>query len=229
MDRFSKLIEGYQKFRNELTPEMKSKFQELAKGQDPGALLITCSDSRIDPSLFTGASPGELFVVRNAGNIVPNPNDPSSKASLGTIEFAIEVLKVRDIIVCGHSECGAVKAMMDPQTLMGLPYLEEWISEARKSLEIVEGKSEIALVQANAVAQVRKLFEIQGVAERVEKGLLNLHAWVFDIGEAKLESFDFQTEDWKPMIMEAHDPQDQELSKFQKPQYCQSCQEMLKS
>lgn len=197
MDSFSKLLRGYEKFRESLTQEAKEDFKQLANGQSPGTLMITCSDSRVDPHLFTSAEPGELFVVRNAGNIVPDPENAHIRSDLGTIQFAVEVLGVNDIVVCGHSDCGAVKAMMNPESVSSLTFLKEWIEQTGTVAQVDQERSIQHNVRLNSLVQVDRLAALPAVADRMQAGDLRLHAWVFNIGEATLESFNFETASWQ--------------------------------
>ena len=118
---------GIRAFQKQVYPEKAELFQELAGGQKPGLLLITCSDSRIDPALITQTEPGEVFVIRNAGNIVPPWGEGTASGEAGTIEYAIEALGVQHIAVCGHSHCGAMAAVRNPSSAEGLPAVSSWL------------------------------------------------------------------------------------------------------
>ncbi len=122
-----KLIEGLKHFQTHLYPERKALFEKLAKGQSPETLVITCSDSRVMLEMLLDAKPGDLFVCRNAGNIVPPHLDHSGGVS-ATIEYAVQVLNVKHIVVCGHSDCGAMKAVLHPETVATLPSVAKWIA-----------------------------------------------------------------------------------------------------
>lgn len=124
-----KLIRGIHEFQSTHFSPQRELFQRLAGGQRPDALFITCSDSRIDPSLLTQTKPGELFILRNAGNIVP-PYGAANGGEGATIEYAIRALGIRDIIVCGHTHCGAMQGLLQPEALEDLPAVRSWLSHA---------------------------------------------------------------------------------------------------
>ena len=125
-------------FQDKVFPSQRSHFERLADGQSPSTLFITCSDSRIVPHLFTQTEPGELFVLRNAGNLVP-PYTAEHSGEAATIEYAVQVLKVQDIVVCGHSHCGAITGVLRPELLEDLPAVEKWLVHAeRVRQEILE-------------------------------------------------------------------------------------------
>src|SRR6516162_5964907 len=124
-----KLIQGIHRFQQENFRPMQGLFEELSKHQNPEALFITCSDSRIDPNLLTRSGPGDLFILRNAGNIVP-PHGAAPNGEAATIEFAVVALNVKDIIVCGHSDCGAMKGLLRPELVAPLPAVSAWLAYA---------------------------------------------------------------------------------------------------
>jgi carbonic anhydrase len=155
-------------------------------------MFVTCSDSRVDPNLLTQTIPGELFVLRNAGNIIP-PNGSGSVGEASTIEFALEVLGIRDIIVCGHSHCGAANALLRPQEIKNMPNFVAWLSNAesarRLAIENYPGLTDVELlnvvIQENVLVQLENLRTHPAVAERLERNELRLHGWVykFETGE----------------------------------------------
>ncbi|MBO2454654.1 carbonic anhydrase [Actinomadura barringtoniae] len=156
----------------------------LAEGQSPLALFITCSDSRVIPSLITGAGPGDLFELRTAGNIVPawRPERPTGETA--TIEFAVEVLGVSDVIVCGHSHCGAVGALVRGQDLTALPALRRWLSDASPpgAFTGVPDDAELAeAVQSHALAQLDRLATYPAIQGRLERREIGLHAWYYQV------------------------------------------------
>ena len=166
-------------------------FRKLADGQSPETLFITCSDSRISPNLITQTDPGELFVLRNAGNIVPARGIGSGEEC--TIEYAVSALGVRDIIVCGHTQCGAMKGLLAPESLTGLPAVARFLEHARATKEIVdacyghlEGDDKLlATIEENVLVQIDALRTIPAVAGALSRGKLALHGWVykFETGE----------------------------------------------
>ena len=185
-----KLIRGLHHFQSSVFLSHKTLFERLAQGQTPDALFITCSDSRISPSLLTQTKPGDLFILRNAGNIIP-PHPACGCEVCGgeaaTIEFAVVALGVRDIIVCGHSHCGAVKGLMNPASLSALPATSAWLKHAeavrRNVLENYPGLDEAqalnVAIQENVLAQLENLRSHPCVAERLAAGTLNLHGWLY--------------------------------------------------
>ncbi|WP_031073177.1 carbonic anhydrase [Streptomyces sp. NRRL WC-3742] len=156
--------------------------RHLAEGQSPQALFITCSDSRIIPSAVTGAKPGDLFEMRTAGNIVPphRPSAPSAEAA--TIEYAVEVLGVADIVVCGHSHCGAVGAVVRGEDLTGLPSVRDWLADGTALTTGGEASHDLATpVQRHVLDQLEKLHTHPSVARRVREGRLGLHGWFYEV------------------------------------------------
>jgi carbonic anhydrase len=189
----SKLFRGIRKFQNKVFPARRSHYEKLAMGQSPSTLFITCSDSRIDPELLTQSEPGELFVLRNAGNLVP-PYSDTIGGEAATIEYAVAVLKVQQIVVCGHSHCGAVTGLMRPDTLENLPAVRQWLEHCSKvRQEILEKVDErqpdcdllMAAIKCNALVQLGHLRTYPAVADAIERGALSLHAWYyrFETGE----------------------------------------------
>ena len=132
-----RLMQGIHHFQTEIFDSQRELFERLARGQNPTALFITCSDSRINPNLITQTDPGELFILRNAGNIVP-PYGLASGGEAGTIEFAVAALGVRHIIVCGHSHCGAMRSLLRPELIENLPAVRTWLAHAEPTRRIVE-------------------------------------------------------------------------------------------
>ena len=126
------IIAGVRTFQRDVYPNYRELFEKLAAGQSPEALVITCSDSRVDPFLFTNAQPGQLFVLRNAGNLVPK-YDGLIGGVTATIEFAVVGLKVPNIIVCGHSGCGAIHGLLHPDTLQQMPHVANWLASPRRT------------------------------------------------------------------------------------------------
>ncbi len=183
------LLTGVKQFQNETFPQKKTRFEELAQGQKPEALFITCSDSRVNPELFTNSEPGEIFVIRNAGNIVGRKGE----ADLGmaaTIEYAVKALKVPQIIVCGHAKCGAMQGLMSPEALTTLPEVGKWVSLSKKALEDQSGDPNAdrltQLIEANIRLQLRNLMTFSEVADAVEAGSLRLHGWLYDFETGKV-------------------------------------------
>ncbi|HEV3028443.1 MAG TPA: carbonic anhydrase, partial [Planctomycetota bacterium] len=195
-----KLIQGIMDFRKNRRPGYKETFARLALGQSPDALFIACSDSRVAANLFASTEPGDLFVLRNVGNLIPRANDqgvPDRDSSVAAaIEFASIGLKVRDIVVCGHSECGAMKALVEQRTLP--PALQAWLSHAKEPLRRLEAgirmKADLAphnhLSQLNVLQQLEHLRSYPIIRERLDSGTLRLNAWWFDIAQAEVSAYE---------------------------------------
>ncbi len=184
------LIRGNERFRREVVPEMRELFQTLTKGQKPHTLLVTCSDSRLVPNLFTQTGPGELFVVRNAGNLVPPHGEDDAGGA--AIEYALEALGVEHIAVCGHSGCGAMQAVVAPEAAEGLPTVGRWLRHAeptRAALsDLPAGQAPLDFaVTHNARAQLENLQTHPSVRKRLAAGKLVLTAWVYDIGTGEMK------------------------------------------
>ena len=192
-----KLIEGIHHFQQTIFDTEKHLFERLARGQQPLALFITCSDSRIDPSLLTQTQPGELFIMRNAGNIVP-PYASVSGGEAATIEYAVAVLKVNDIIVCGHSFCGAMNGLLNPDHLDGLSAVKDWLKHAHATFRIIEENYGhitdpqdrlTATVEENVLVQIESLRTHPSVAAAVSRGDLKLHGWTYEFATGRVFSY----------------------------------------
>ncbi|AMW10357.1 carbonic anhydrase [Streptomyces qaidamensis] len=162
------------------------EYRKLAEGQYPEALFITCSDSRVIPAMITGARPGEIFELRNAGNIVPPYGRPGASGEAATIEYALEVLGVQDIVVCGHSHCGAMGALKSGDDLSALPGVDAWLRIARPELTSVletapDDPSLPEVSQGNVVNQLAALRSYPVVRQRLDSGRLRLHGWYYEV------------------------------------------------
>lgn len=182
-----KLVQGIHQFQSGIFSTKQQLFEGLVDGQHPLALFITCSDSRIDPNLLTQTEPGELFVLRNAGNIVP-PYGVVNDGVAATIEYAVGVLGVEDIIICGHSHCGAMSGLLDQSKLDKLPAVRAWLSLAESTQRIMrENYAHItdadarlaATVEENVLVQLEHLRTHPTVAAALARKALNLHGWVY--------------------------------------------------
>jgi carbonic anhydrase len=191
-----KIVDGLFTFQREVFPRRMTEFQRLASGQSPEVLFITCSDSRIVPDLLTQTNPGDLFICRNAGNIVPSHGDVNGGVS-ATIEYAVMALGVRDIVVCGHTDCGAMKAVLDPSLVGSMPNVASWLRHADAARQVVAenykhltGKELLeAAIQENVLAQIDNLKTHPSVAARLRRGDLKLHGWVYDIGRGAVSAW----------------------------------------
>ncbi|MGH0033844.1 MAG: carbonic anhydrase [Myxococcota bacterium] len=184
------IYEGIQRFREHEFPRRREAFEALSSGQQPRLLLITCSDSRIDPALLTQTDPGDLFVVRNAGNLVP-PSDAGPGGEAATIEYGIEALGIRDIAVCGHAHCGAMAALRDRASAAELACVPPWLEHAQPALarrvRVGDGQDPLTnTVGANVLAQLDNLRTHPFVARAIENDGLRLHGWVYDFVTGEL-------------------------------------------
>lgn len=192
-----KLVEGLHRFHSGAFRSQKELFQRLSKAQNPEALFITCSDSRIDPALLTQTAPGELFIMRNAGNIIP-AFAGDGNGEVATVEFAVTGLGVKDIIVCGHTHCGAVRGLFDPAKVKGMPLVAEWVKHMEATRRIVtenykgtnlERRVELGVFE-NVLTQLEHLETHPSVAVRLARQDLKLHGWVYDISSGTVSAFD---------------------------------------
>jgi carbonic anhydrase len=191
------IFRGLKRFRTRVYPKHSELFEKLALGQRPEALFITCADSRIDPCLLTQTKPGELFICRVIGNIVPSYPDTIGGVS-ATIEYAVAVLRVADIVVCGHTDCGVMKGALNPGAFEALPSVSRWLRFAQPARQAAEkccpegvGPELLrAITEQNVIVQLRNLRTHPAVAEALERNTLKLHGWVYDIGPGDVTAYD---------------------------------------
>jgi carbonic anhydrase len=201
-----KLLRGLHHFQTTIFGSQRELFERLAQGQHPEVLFITCSDSRIDPNLITQTEPGELFILCNAGNLVP-PYGGGLGGEAATVEFAVAGLGVKDIIVCGHSHCGAMKGLLDPPPARDFPALTQWLSHAESTRRIVqdkyadrEGPSLLNVtIQENVLAQLENLRTHPVVASGLAQGKLKLHGWVYKIETGEVFGYDAESGQFLPL------------------------------
>ncbi len=201
------IISGVLRFQRDVHPRREALFQDLSLGQSPTAMFIGCADSRIVPEMLTQQGPGSLFVVRNAGNIVP-PNSTVPGGVTASIEYAVAVLGIPDIVICGHSGCGAMTAILrGAEQLEKLPAVARWLHYADAARDAVaaacpdapEAEKLEALVRANVLTQIGNILTHPVVADGVAAGRLRLHGWVYDIGSGGVETFDARLGRWVPL------------------------------
>ncbi|HEX8698984.1 MAG TPA: carbonic anhydrase [Myxococcaceae bacterium] len=196
-----KLIKGLLDFQRHSLPSYRATFTRLAKGQTPDCLFITCSDSRVVPNLLVSMDPGDLFVVRNAGNMVA-PADAAGQSvgdlsEAAALEYALLHLPVVDVVVCGHSGCGAMKALLSGYSNPKAPNLGTWLDIGRSALHAMERTKGLdpaldpadRLSQLNVLEQLNHLRSYPLVRERLAAGTLRLHGWWFDIGNARVNAY----------------------------------------
>jgi carbonic anhydrase len=197
---------GVVKFQRDIYPKNQELFEQLSKGQSPEALFITCSDSRIELGMLTQSQPGDLFVVRNAGNIVP-PHDNHTGATTAAIEFAVGALKVPHIVICGHTDCGAMKGAMAVEKLNGMPHVRDWLGYSRAAVEITNAIGAdltdhdrmLLLLEQNVILQLTHLKTHPTVAVALATGKLQLHGWVYDIADGEIYAIDMETQKFLPV------------------------------
>jgi carbonic anhydrase len=197
-----KLLQGILDFRQHVRPGVKDTFAKLAFGQRPDALLLACSDSRVAVNVFASTEPGDMLVVRNAGNIIPPPSaDGTSNTNLSEVavlEFGVEKLGIRSIIVCGHSECGAISAMMSGKAAGSAPHLDQWVKFSEGALDparfVFHAQKPFApqniVSQRNVLVQLDHLRRYPFIAKKIAEGKLKLYGWWFDIAEAEVYAWD---------------------------------------
>ena len=203
-----KIRKGHAQFRESVFPKHEDLFRTLAIRQRPEALFITCADSRIDPCMLTQTEPGELFITRNAGNIVPPYGDALGGVS-ATIEYAVAVLHVPEIILCGHTDCGVMNGVLHPDALRPLEAISNWLAfaqpaklKAEKVHALGYGQEFVLLMtELNVLEQLENLKTHPSVARRLEHGDLRLHGWVYHIGEGKLTEHSARTGKFAPLSL----------------------------
>ena len=195
-EALQQLVSGFMRFRHEVFPEQQELFKKLAHEQTPRAMFITCADSRVVPELITQSSPGDLFVSRNVGNVVPPYGQMMGGVSTA-IEYAVLALGVHHIIICGHSDCGAMKAVLDPSGLERMPTVKAWLRHAEVAKSVVADNCGCAdhttlgvLTEENVVAQLDHLRTHPSVASRLASGQLFIHGWVYDIETSNIKAYD---------------------------------------
>jgi carbonic anhydrase len=194
-DVLEKLKEGILRFQTEIFPEQAETYRKAAsEPQRPAALIVTCADSRIDPELITQCGPGELFVTRNIGNMVPAYGEMMGGVS-AVVEYAVSALKVKHIAVCGHSDCGAMKALQHPESLETMATVRRWMRNAEAALSVADSLSDKddkpserlkLLTEENVLLQVQHLRTHPSVAGAVAREELTLSGWVYDIGTGQV-------------------------------------------
>ncbi|MCK5942351.1 MAG: carbonic anhydrase [Planctomycetes bacterium] len=194
-----KLVAGVRRFQSEVYPPQKANYEAMAgRQQRPMAVFVTCSDSRVMPTEFTQSEPGDLFFVRNAGNIIP-PHGAPVGGEAATIEYAVQVLGIRQIIVCGHSQCGAMQAILEtPEKLEPLPSVRQWLQYSEATRHIVNHKYKhltgeerlVAAVEENVLVQINNLSTHPGIASLLATGELKVFGWYFDIATGRVHVYD---------------------------------------
>ena len=204
------IIEGFLKFRREAFPQRSALYKQLAASQHPRTLFISCSDSRLVPELVTQQEPGDMFVIRNAGNIVPSYG-PEPGGVSATIEYAVAALDVADIVICGHSDCGAMTAIASSRCIDHMPAVASWLRYADSAKVVNEAREHRStrdkvesMVRENVIAQLANLKTHPSVRLALEQGRLALHGWVYDIESGSIDALDGATNRFVPLVDHLH-------------------------
>lgn len=206
-----RLVEGIHQFQLRVLAEKQALFRDLEQGQHPQALFITCSDSRIVPNLLTQTEPGELFILRTAGNIVPSYGSVKG-GEAATIEYAVSALKVQDIIVCGHSHCGAMAALLNPESVHELPAVRELLAHAGEVRELIaedytdDGARLTATIEQNVLVQLEHLRTHPSVTAALAAGQVRLHGWVYRFETGEVFAHDAACGTFQPIDSQLSDP-----------------------
>lgn len=212
-----KLIRGLREFQSNYFSEHQELFEQLAHGQKPRVLFIACSDSRIDPNLITQAAVGELFVIRNAGNLIP-PFGATNGGEGATVEYAVHALDIQQIVVCGHSHCGAMKGLLKLEGLEAeMPLVHEWLKHAEATRRVIRenytGLSGEELLEAtiaeNVLTQIENLRTYPVIRAKLHRGKLSLHAWIYHIETGDVWGYDPIRQEYLPLYSQLSVNQDE--------------------
>ena len=196
-DALARIARGVAKFQNEIYPTQREMFERLRLGQEPLALFVTCADSRVNPNLVTQTDPGEIFIERNPGNMIPPYVEFVGGVTAG-VEYAMLVLKVPVIVVCGHTDCGVMNALLHPERVEGMPGVNKWMShafEARSRVlrELGDAPAEERMrrmTESNVLSQIENLKTHPSVQARLLRGEIEIRGWVYDIGDGTIREAD---------------------------------------
>lgn len=206
---WTRIATGVRKFQTEVFPAQRPMFERLRHKQEPLALFITCADARVVPNLFTQTEAGEIFIERNPGNMVPRYGDFVGGVTAG-VEYANLVLKVPVIVVCGHTDCGVMKALLHPETTAGLPGVQQWMRHGNEACHKVrrdygdsmDEEKLNRLAEANVLEQIGNLKTHPSVASRLIAGEVLIRGWVYDIGNGSIRQADPETGEFAPFTGE---------------------------
>jgi carbonic anhydrase len=199
-----RLLDGYRRFQRDIFPQRREHFHLLSDRQAPDVLFLTCADSRVVPDLILQTEPGDLFICRNVGNIVP-PRGEVAGGVTATIEYAVRVLKVKHIIICGHSDCGAIKASLNKESLATLPHAGVWLRYLESAWRYLDSAKRdpdeelLALIHANVIAQLENLKTHPEVSAAIANHSLHVHGWFYDILTGTIEAYDPATGKFSPL------------------------------
>ena len=203
-EALARIVDGVKKFQAEVYPAQREMFESLKSRQQPIVMFITCADSRVVPNLFTQTGPGDIFIERNPGNLVPQYGEFIGGVSAG-VEYGMLVLKVPLVIICGHTDCGVMKSLLHPEQAHGLPGVQEWMrhaSEARHRImrdhhDAPEEEKLRLITEYNVLAQMENLKSHPSVHSRVISGEVEIRGWVYDIGDGSIWAADPDTGSFK--------------------------------
>jgi carbonic anhydrase len=191
-----KMLDGIRFYQSNIFDRRYQLFTKLVQEQRPYALFITCSDSRIDPELLTGSDPGDIFVIRNAGSIVP-PHGACDGAVGAEIELGVDGLGIRHLIVCGHSRCAAVKGILFPDTVSSMPTLSKWLQNSQTDLKDDEraatdrsSYAPISAVEKHVATQLENLKTHPSVANAIAEDRLEIHGWIYHLENGAVTAFE---------------------------------------
>jgi carbonic anhydrase len=196
-DALDRIARGVAKFQTEIYPAQREMFERLKHGQEPLAMFVTCADSRVNPNLVTQTDPGEIFIERNPGNVIPPYAEFVGGVTAG-VEYAMLALQVPVIVVCGHTDCGVMKALLRPEQVADMPGVQEWMShafEARKHMlrefgDAPEEEQLRRMTEFNVLGQIENLKTHPSVSARLSKGEIEIRGWVYDIGDGSIREAD---------------------------------------
>lgn len=211
-EALAKILKGIAKFQHEVFPARRQFFQRLGQGQHPIAMFFTCADSRIVPSLLMQTEPGEVFTERTPGNIVPKYSDHVGGIT-ASVEFALHALHVPLIIVCGHTDCGVVKALLHPENANGMPALQSWMRHSlparerllRDNANAPQEEKLRLLTQYNVLVQLENLKTHPAVEARLARGEVEVHGWVYDIGTGEVFATQPESGAFEPLVEQSPD------------------------
>jgi carbonic anhydrase len=222
-----KLIKGLHKFQADYFTRHQEIFEQLAHGQNPRVLFITCSDSRVDPNLITQSQVGDIFVIRNAGNIIP-PFGAANGGEGAAVEYAIHALNIEHIVVCGHSNCGAMKGLLKMEKIKNdMPLVYEWLQHAEATRRLIlENYGDRTgddlmdtTVAENVLTQLENLKTYPIIHSRIFAGSLNLHGWVYDIESGDVHAYDPISHSYLPpqSLVSNYEPEETDAPPFHFP------------
>ncbi|MGC4053113.1 MAG: carbonic anhydrase [Paludibaculum sp.] len=211
------ILTGLKRFQSEVYPSHRDLFAHLAENQQPRALFITCSDSRVVPNLILQAEPGDLFLIRNAGNIVPPVGSADGGGTVASIEYAVSALGITDVILCGHTNCGAMKGILHPEKVASMPNVAAWVQHAapaRREVEklfpdVTEHERMERMVEQNVIQQVKNLLTHPFIRSRVEAGRMEIYGWVYDIRSGLVRGMDESGKEFSEIHFESHGSPDE--------------------